>query len=462
MKLKYWQNFSKRKNSTKIPSTLPTEIDIVLKEDTPVDSPSIILTGNAIDIDYCRIDDFGKYYFVGEPIILTDGMTQYNLQEDVLATHKTEVGNTKAMILRSSTGYNVWIPDHEVYVSAQKTIVRTVDDLSVYFGDSTGCYLLSVVNEYGSYSSFAAQYYMSGSNLEALANELLDSSIIDDVLKFYSNVSNAIISLKWMPFAFASTGSSSMTTFGAINAANHTLNTRAYRITGSTIYVDGAATIPIPWRSDQDYRCAAPYTQFRLLIPMYGFIDLNASDLVGATNLYVQYRVDRTTGDVVVIVNADTAGAIVQTVQFNVAVNVPVATLTRDIGGAASAIAGGINSAIGIAAGNYIGGGVGLITSAAQMALSLNGRSVSLKGNLEGKAATAYGDKFQIVGYAPHTLDPTNADFIATKGRPCQYVDTISNHSGFVLCENASVEIAGDNSERDEINSFLNSGFYYE
>jgi len=463
MKLKYWKNFSKRKNSTKIPATTPTEIDIVLKEDTPVDSPSIILTGNAIDIDYCRIDDFGKYYFVGEPIILTDGMTQYNLEEDVLATHKTEVGNTKAMILRSSTGYNVWIPDHEVYVSAQKTIVRAVDDFSVYFADPIGCYLLSVVNDKGSFSSFAAQYYDNATGIQALANDLLDGTIIDDILKYYNNVSNAIISLKWMPFDYTSVSSASgMTSLENINVANHTLGVGAYRITGSSIYVDGATTIAIPWRSDQDYRCAAPYTQFRLLVPMYGFVDLNASDLVGATNLYIQYRVDRTTGDVIVIINADSAGAIVQTLQFNVAVEVPIATLTRNIGGAASAISGGINSAIGIAAGNYIGGGVGLITSAAQMALSLNGRSVSLKGSLDGKAATAYGDKFQIVGYAPHTLDPTNADFIATKGRPCQYVDTISNHSGFVLCENASVEIAGDNSERDEINSFLNSGFYYE
>lgn len=463
MKLKYWQNFSKRKNSTKIPATLPIEIDIVLKEDTPIDSPSIILTGNTIDIDYCRIDAFGKYYFVGEPIILTDGMTQYNLEEDVLATHKTEVGSTKAMILRSSTGYNVWIPDHEVYVSAQKTIVRAVDDFSVYFADSTGCYLLSVVNEDGSYSSFAAQYYDNATGIQALANALLDGTIIDDVLKYYSNVSNAIISLRWMPFDYTSVSSASgMTTLENIKVANHTLGIGAYRITGSSIYVDGATSLAIPWRSDQDYRCAAPYTQFKLLVPMYGFIDLNASDLVGATNLYIQYRVDRTTGDVIVIVNADSAGAIVQTLQFNVAVEVPIATLTRNIGGAASAISGGINSAIGIAAGNYIGGGVGLITSAAQMALSLNGRSVSLRGSLDGKAATAYGDKFQIVGYAPHTLDPTNADFIATKGRPCQYVDTISNHSGFVLCENASVDIAGDNSERDEINSFLNSGFYYE
>lgn len=463
MKLKYWQNFSKRKNSTKIPSTLPTEIDIVLKEDTPIDSPSIILTGNTIDIDYCRIDAFGKYYFVGEPIILTDGMTQYNLEEDVLATHKTEIGSTNAMILRSSTGYNVWIPDNEVYVSTQKTIVRAVDDFSVYFADSTGCYLLSVVNEKGSYSSFAAQYYDNATGIQALANALLDGTIIDDVLKYYNNVSNAIISLKWMPFDYTSVSSAStMTTLENIKAADHDLGVGAYRITGSAIYVDGATSLAIPWRSDQDYRCAAPYTQYRLLVPMYGFVDLNASDLVGATNLYIQYRVDRTTGDVIVIINADSVGAIVQTLQFNVAVEVPIATLTRNIGGAASAISGGINSAIGIAAGNYIGGGVGLITSAAQMALSLNGRSVSLRGSLDGKAATAYGDKFQIVGYAPHTLDPTNADFIATKGRPCQYVDTISNHSGFVLCENASVDIAGDNTERDEINSFLNSGFYYE
>ena len=38
----------------------------------------------------------------------------------------------------------------------------------------------------------------------------------------------------------------------------------------------------------------------------------------------------------VVIINADSAGAVIQTLQFNVAVEVPIATLTRNIGGAAS------------------------------------------------------------------------------------------------------------------------------
>ena len=463
MDMYYWTGFSKRENSTKKPTDTGTKVEILLKEDTSIDSPSIVLTGNVLNIDYCYIPDFGKYYFVNSPIIMANDMTQYDLIEDCLGTHKTEIGNTKAMILRSSSTYNVWIPDDRVYVSAQKTIVRTVGTTSAYFADNTGCYLLSVVNKKGSYSNFAAQYYDDATGIQNLADKLLDSSILDDVVKYYNNVSNAIISLKWMPFDYTSVSSAStMTSLENVWIANNELNKGAYRITGSAIYVDGAETIAIPWRGDNDFRESAPYTIMKLLVPMYGIIDLNTSDLVGASNLYIQWRVDRTTGDVVVIINADSAGAVVQTLEFNVAVEMPVATLTRNIGGAVSAISGGINSAIGIAAGNYIGGGVGLISSAAQFALAANGRSASATGAINGKSKNAFGDKFQILAYAPHTLDPTNADFIATQGRPLQAVDSISSHSGFILCDNASVDIAGDSYERETINRFLNSGFYYE
>lgn len=464
MTIHYWTSFSKRDNSTKQPNLVSaSSISVVWKEDTSIEKPSLILSGNAINIEYVYIDDWNKYYFVDSITILTNGLTQYDLSEDCMATRKTEIGNTKAMILRSSSTYNVWIPDDRVYVSTQKTIVRTVGANSVYFADSTGCYLLTVVNEDGSYSNFAAQYYDNATGIQALAGELLDSNIINDVLKYYNNVSNAIVSLQWMPFSYTSVSSAStMTTLENIKIANHTTGTGAYRITGSAIYVDGAETISIPWRGDNDFRETAPYTVMKLLVPMYGIIDLNTADLVGASNLYIQYRVDRTTGDVVVIINADSAGAVVQTLEFNVAVEMPVATLTRNIGGAMSAISGGINSAIGIAAGNYIGGVAGVITSAANFALNANGRSVSAIGSINGKSKTGFGDKFQILAYAPHTLDPTNADFIATNGRPLQAVDSIGNHSGYILCENASIELSGDTYERNEINRYMNSGFFYE
>lgn len=462
MDMYYWTGFSKRENSTKKPSDTGTKVEILLKEDTSIDAPSIVLTGNALNLDYCYIPDFGKYYFVNSPIILANGMTQYDLVEDTLATHKTEIGNTKAMILRSASAYNVWLPDNRVYVSAQKTIVREATSASVGFADTTGVYLLTVINEDGCATGFACQYFDNGTALQNLADDLMNSSFIADVMKYSSNVSAGIVSLKWMPFNYSEIVSAGFTTLSNFKVANVTFNHAGYKITGTSYYIDGAVSIPIPWRSDKDFREAAPYTVIKLLVPMYGLVDLNASDLVGCSNVYVQYRADRSTGDVTVIINADQAGAVLQTLQFNVAVEMPIATMTRDIGSAISSLSGGVNSAIGIAAGNYIGGTAGLISNAASFALAANGRSVSSKGSLQGKSLLALGNIFQLLVYTNHTLDPTNADFIATNGRPLQAVDSIGNHSGFVLCDNASVDIAGDSFERETINRFLNSGFYYE
>lgn len=464
MKVRFYTSFSKRNNSTKqISSESYTELELVLKEATSIENPVFLISGDHFDYTYAYIADWNRYYFVDQILSSAKDLTQITLKEDYLASWKSNVGSTAAMILRSSSGYNVWIPDDEVYVSTQKTIVRTVGATSAYFGDSTGCYLLTVINKKGSYSNFAAQYYDNATGIQALADKMLDGTVLDDVVKYYNNVSNAIVSLKWMPFNYTSVSSASgMTTLENVWIANNELSKGAYRITGASIYVDGSETISLPWRSDEDFRESNPYTELKLLIPMYGIIDLNAADFVGADNIVIQYRVDRTTGDVIVIINSDSVGAVVQTVQFNVSVEMPIATLTRNIGGAVSAISGGINSAIGVAAGNYIGGTAGLISSAAQFALSANGRSVSLKGALTGKAATAYGDKFQLLAYAPHTLDPTNLNYIATKGRPLQAVDLISNHSGYIQCEGASVSLNGLESERETINSYLNGGFYYE
>lgn len=460
MKLRYWTNYSKRKNSTLQANLLTgTEIDINLLDASSIINPIFQTKTVPDNANYFYIADFGRYYFVDVVTKISKDITEFKLEVDVLASFKSSIGAANAMIMRSSTGYNVWIPDDEVYVSTQKTLVRTVDTVNVGFAKSPGCFLLSVINEDGCATGFACQYFTDAAGLSNLANQLMNSSFVQDVMKYSSDVSAGIVSLKWMPFDLPTKG---FVTLSNYKVSNLELNSAGYKITGNAYFLDGATSITIPWRTDKDYREASPYTAAKLLIPMYGLVELNTSDLVGATSLYIQYRVDRSTGDVIVIINKDSAGEVLQTIQFNVAVEVPIATMTRDIGGAVSSISGGVNSAIGIAAGNYIGGTAGLISAAAGFALSANGRSVSLKGSLHGKAALAYGDQFQLLLYVPHTLDPTNANFIATKGRPCQYVDTISNHSGFIRCASASVDMAGSALEKDRVNEYLNAGFYYE
>ena len=456
----YLWTFAKRKNSTKQANLLTgTEIDINLLDASSIINPIFQTKTVPDNANYFYIADFNRYYFVDVVTKISKDITEFKLEVDVMASFKSSIGSATAMILRSSTGYNVWIPDEEVYVSTEKNVIQTVDDVSVGFADGTGCYLLTVINEDGCATGFACQYFTDAAGLSNLANQLMNSSFVQDVMKYSSDVSAGIVSLKWMPIDLPTSG---FVTLSNYKVSNLQLSAAGYKITGGAYFLDGATTIAIPWRTDKDYREASPYTAAKLLIPMYGLVELNTSDLVGATNLYIQYKVDRSTGDVVVIINKDSAGQVLQTIEFNVAVEVPVATMTRDIGGAVSSISGGVNSAIGIAAGNYIGGAAGLISAAAGFALSANGRSVSLKGSLQGKAVQAYGDKFMLFLYVPHTLDPTNANFIATKGRPCQYVDTISNHSGFIRCASASVDMAGSALEKDRVNEYLNAGFYYE
>ena len=153
MKVQFYNNFSKRPNSSKIPSTpYDVELELLLKEDTSIEQPAFVLNGNIFTYNYAYIPAWNRYYFVGEAVSIANGLTQLTLHEDYLASHKSAVGSTKAMILRSSTGYNVWIPDEEVYVSTQKTEVRTVDDVHVGFAKTPGCYLLSVSDNF-SYSN---------------------------------------------------------------------------------------------------------------------------------------------------------------------------------------------------------------------------------------------------------------------------------------------------------------------
>ena len=176
MKLKYWTGFSKRKNSTLQPvDAYATEIDVYWKEDTSIDNPSVVLTGNNLSIDYCYISDFGKYYFVGSPVVLTDGTTQYDLEEDYLATRKTEVGSTVAHIVYSSTGYDKYKTDPRLPV---KTTTTSNHVAAASGFSSTGCYIISIISDKSNgVTGGIAHFLMDTQNMANLTANLYDVSI---------------------------------------------------------------------------------------------------------------------------------------------------------------------------------------------------------------------------------------------------------------------------------------------
>lgn len=461
MKLKYWTGFSKRKNSTKVPTGQGTEIDIHLKEDTGIDNPSVVILGNATNIDYAYIQDFGKYYFVGAPKILTDGTTEYDLEEDVLATHKTEIGNTIAAIAYSSTGYDAMKVDSRLPVKINRVVKSDSDTAGIF--DSTGCYIITVIAD-GSSTGMTCQYAMEQADLRILANKLFTDTNVKNAIENYVNKPfDAVVGCKWVPFSYSEIpGSSGNVIFAGedTGATGKKIPTPATR--------SSSVTLSIPWEYN-DFRRSAPYTSMAAWLPGFGFTELNASDLVNLTSLKFDFMCDCATGNICCNIIDPVNGHVFTSHSYDASCDIPISSVSMNVSGVVNGLSGVAGQATGslISAAmlnlpGVLASGVGLLQSGANTILSANQRTVSTRGSLAGRAIFGFGTDVDLFTYSIVTEDPNNANYIAKWGRPVGQTHAINNHSGFVQCDGASVDIAGDNAEREAINNYLNSGFYYE
>lgn len=484
MKLHYWTGFSKRDNSTKIPTATATQIDVVWKEDTSIDMPSVILKGNATNIDYCYIPDWGKYYNVKAPIILTNGLTQYDLEEDVLATHKTAIGSTVAHIAYASTGYDVDIIDSRIAVKGSHQVYQTSE--SVGF-DSTGCYVLSVTNDEEPGRQGATSYYiMSAYDLYLLLKHMQRDDIFTALGQYFTGSAiDFIQNCIWVPISYSKAtslfGGTAQTTFyigktivgdqsqtppQAIPITHVPITTPIAYLTDSSTPPMQTFSIPIgnKW---QDFRDLQPYTSAGLYLPGLGQTDLNINDFYDSNNVNIQIVFDITTGDALYKIFDDN-NQLMKTVSINTAANVSLAQFATNIAGVISSVGGAVGGVAGFglaaATGNVFGAAssaFGILSNASSAVMAANQRSVSVKGANSSRAG--FKDSMAVLTLVQlDTEDPDDANYIAKYGRPVALTHAISNHSGYVQCEKASIEIAGDLWERTQINSYLNSGFYYE
>lgn len=462
MDMYYWTGFSKRENSTKKPSDTGNKVEILLKEDTSIDAPSIILTGAPMNIDYCYIPDFGKYYFVGSPIIMANDLTQYDLVEDTLATHKTEIGNTVAQIAFSSSNYDIWKVDTRLAAKTTKTITVSSDAPGAF--DSTGCYIVSVVN-IASASSAVAYYAMDQANLQALLTEVCtDSNLQSSIQNYCSDAFDALLSCVWIPFSKDEIPGSNQT----VLIGNDILTGVSGKLISNPPVKATSVTLSIPWTYN-DFRRNAPYSSLSAWIPGYGYIDLNVNDLVKETSLKFDFKVDCMTGDCCCQIIDSVQGTIYQSVSYNIGITIPLSRYTMDVGGIINATTGLVGSATDtvIAGGLFnpagvISGVISTIGSGVSLAVAANKREISTKGGMGGRATIAQGIDVKLYCFSVDTEDPNDSNYIAAWGRPVGVTHAISNHSGYVKCDGASASIAGDSFERESVNGFLNGGFFYE
>ena len=106
-------------------------------------NPVIKMAYNAyhVNINYCYIADFGRYYFINDYVIEGDTITLY-LHVDVLYTYRNTILQSQCVALRSSSHGNLFFKDD--FIQAEAGYRYNVSKFPYNFASVGGTYILYI------------------------------------------------------------------------------------------------------------------------------------------------------------------------------------------------------------------------------------------------------------------------------------------------------------------------------
>lgn len=461
--------FSKRYNSTKVPTGAGTQYSCILKEPSGVLNPRIALnlgiTGNPSGYNYAHISTWNRYYYVKE-WSFERGFWIADLDVDVLATYKSAIGSASLYVLRASAANNGAIVDNYYPCKTGCNFVSTAIT-SPY--NSTGCYVIGIVNKAGMFGSIT-YYALSRSNMATLLNGLL-TSVVDPLNGFSASDASMELQLSivdpiqyiksavWLPVPISSITSDQTET--DLNVFNWTISgVTAYRVSNPSIILRNnvALTNHPDYSARGSYVNSKPYTLATLFMPPFGVVELDTTVTCNAASIDADIYIDANTGEGNLVISCN--GIVINKIDAQVGVPIQIAQVARDYLGAVTSVASGVSSVIsGAVAGGPAGiagavaGGISAIGSAVD-AITPRANTIGSSGNFSVLTAKAPELDFQF--FRP--VDDDNAQ----NGRPLCEIRQPSNLTGYMLIQDGDVAISGTMTEAEEVQRLLETGFYYE
>lgn len=440
-------HFSKRKNSTKRPKEQGTTVPCLLKSNTTFQNPVFKLKlalDNALQFNYLQWAD--HYYFINSTVSLNNDMVEISASEDVLATYRTEINNYTCFIERSSNqntlaNDSMYIPTNE-WVS-QSTIVG--QPINTFVNGYARNYLLRTISVEG-----ISTYYVTGAQLDDLMQFMYTYGSIPDVIdsaltRLLFNPFQYIVDLKWLPFRL----SSFLNIADNIKLGYWDSNVAVALINDATCTFSYDLTLGNPLYADTDFRFYSPaFSKYTVKLPFVGVIPINPTK-THKGQLKATYNFDAISGmaDVWLTSGTDEYAHF----QCQLAVPVQIGYATTNIGQLTTSL---IDVGTNLASGNPVGaitntlGAFQSVTSPEPNMVGTVGNISSILNNMEANS----------ICYACTSLDPDGA----SEGYIDGTVRSISGLSGFVKCRNASIQIVGFEGDQEQVNSYLNNGFYFE
>lgn len=463
--------FSKKINSTEKP-TLALEpntlfSDVVLKDDTNVLNPTLLIKSSFIDLsngkfytpNYVYIEEFKRYYYVVN-MTWVKGAWQIQCKVDVLASYKDEIGAQSLYVTRSSAQSDGNIIDTTYPAEGVPTIINQVGALPWNLDQDNGyCYVMGIAGQSTTYYAFTLSqlqvfldFVMSDDYVDALYGGTGWTTAFEQI-KALTNPLQYITSIKWYPFEISGTPVTS------IRLGWVTMNVAGglpRKITNFLNSTSQSTTInnKHPQASRGIFLNRAPYSSYRILYPGFGQIDLDSAVVAKSASIFTNVIVDVRSGEGTLYIEDDSS-YILNQISSQVGVEYQVGQVTKQ-GFGVGAIAQTGLSALGNAATGNIGGTIGSIVGGVGDYVKSQIPSIRTIGSNGGVnnlfGAITLQSEFKLLV----TEDNTR------KGRPLCEIKTINTLTGFIQVDKADVDIATMEGEQNEIRSYMEGGFYYE
>lgn len=440
-------HFSKRKNSTKRPTGQGTSVPCLLKLNTTFQNPVFKLKlslDSALQYNYLQWAD--HYYFINSTVSLNNDMIEISASEDLLATYRTEISNYTCFIERSAkqttlANDSMYIPTND-WVS-QSTIVG--QPINIFVNGYARNYLLRTISLEG-----INTYYVTGSQLDELMEFMYTYGSIPDVIesaltRLLFNPLQYIVDLKWLPFRL----SSFLNIADSIKLGYWDSNVTAALINDASCTFSYDLSLGNPLYADSDFRYYNPaFSKYSVKLPFVGVIPVNPTK-THKGQLKATYNFDAVSGmaDVWLTSGSDEYAHF----QCQLAVPVQIGYTTTNIAQLTTSLIDTATSAVTmnpIKAATSIVDAFQSVTAPEPNMVGTVGNISSILNNMDANS----------ICYSCTSIDPDGT----SEGYIDGTVRSISALSGFVKCRNASIQIAGFEGDQEQVNSYLNNGFYFE
>lgn len=464
-------SFSKRNKSTKLVNVSFKSVDCQLKDRCTVENPLLLLDFEPTSYNYAYIPKWNRYYFISGWLYF-NGLWEVNLTEDYLASYKSEILTTAAIISYASVNtFN--IVDKRIPVTAEisaSNINSATLPNTNWLTSGIGSPIISLTGK-GTNGVYNINYAYIGELLDGV-DSWWNNNVNDffDAIKqliYGGSAANCIkdaITICWTP---ATLGSAEDIYLGNYPAKDY--NNNPIRGTKVAPISTDSTSIAIPWKYN-DWRRSSPYSVIKLFLPLIGDMTISADEAKNDNQLDITYAFNNTSGEVNVKVVGHTSGIIFKTASGSGAAALHIGSSNTNVGKVTSAVGGGLAALVGGAATILSGGalapaalgiGGGLAAAAGGTLEGLGGNTAG-GGGLGGHAAIALGTSItcQVLS---RNLSDMQINLYGRIGVPVFRNTYVGDFTGYVQTEGFQfMSSRASSTEKDMINQLLDSGIYVE